>query len=150
MQGKNRGEEVYLARSEKVLSMDKIIIKDLTAHGILGLHDWERENPQDILINLVLFGDFAEAGASDDVEKSVNYQTVAEKVRTHAEKAGRLTVEALATDIAKLCLEDEAVKRVRVRVEKPTVIPFTKSVGVEIERERGDLGLNEPRYGCVS
>jgi dihydroneopterin aldolase len=47
-----------------------------------------------------------------------------------------LTVEALATDLAKICLEDPQVERVRVRVEKPGAVRFTRSVGVEVERSR--------------
>ncbi|OQY33912.1 MAG: dihydroneopterin aldolase [Chloroflexota bacterium] len=116
--------------------MDKVIIKDLLARGIIGVHAWERERPQDILINLVLFGSISKAGETDNVEDSINYQTVAEKTLAHVENAKRLTVEALATDIAKLCLENGAVKKVCVRVEKPSVVPFTTSVGVEIERTR--------------
>lgn len=119
--------------------MDKIIIKNLLARGILGIHAWEREKPQDILINLILFADISKAGETDTVEDSVNYQTMAEKTLAHAEKAKRLTVEALATDIAKLCLKNKAVKKVCVSVEKPSAIPFAKSVGVEIEREQGDF-----------
>ena len=119
--------------------MDKIIIKDLLVRGIIGVHDWEREELQDILINLVLFGDISKAGETDDIKDSINYQIVAEKVRSHAETAKSFTVEALASDIARLCLENKAVIKVRVRVEKPNVIPFTKSVGVEIERIRDDF-----------
>ena len=37
--------------------MDKIIIKDLIARGIIGINDWERENIQDILNNLTIFAD---------------------------------------------------------------------------------------------
>ena len=33
---------------------DKILVKDLLLRGIIGLNDWERENRQDILINLIL------------------------------------------------------------------------------------------------
>lgn len=119
--------------------MDKVIIKDLLARGIIGVHNWEREKPQDILINLVLFGDLSKAGETDDIEDSINYQTVAEKTLALAENAKRLTVEALAADIAKLCLKYGAVKRVRVQVEKPGAVPFSQSVGVEIERTREDF-----------
>ncbi len=34
--------------------MDKVIIKDLLARGIIGINEWERENAQDILINIVV------------------------------------------------------------------------------------------------
>ena len=54
----------------------------------------------------------------------------------HAESANRETVEALANDLAKLCLEENGVQKVIVRVEKPGAVRFAESVGVEIERSR--------------
>ncbi len=116
--------------------MDKIIIKDLTARGIIGVEDWERQKPQEILINLVLFADLRKAGESDDLNDSVNYRTVSKKALAHAESAQRFTVEALAADLAQLCLAEPGVQKVRVRVEKPGAVRFSKSVGVEIERTR--------------
>jgi FolB domain-containing protein len=118
--------------------MDQVFIVDLVARGIIGLNDWEREKPQEMLINIVLFTDLRKAGESDDVHDSVDYRAVAKKVLAHAETAQRLTVEALASDLAKLCLEEARVEKVRVRVEKPGAVRFSKSVGVEIEREKKD------------
>jgi FolB domain-containing protein len=114
--------------------MDKVIIKDLVARGIIGLNDWEREKPQEMIINIVIFTDIRQAAETDDIQYSVNYRTIAKKAQAHAETAARLTVEALAEDIAKLCLEDPNAKKVQVRVEKPGAVRFSKSVGVEIER----------------
>ena len=116
--------------------MDQVIIKNLLVRGIIGINDWERVNIQDILINIILFADLRRAGESDDIADCVNYRTVAKKVQAHAENARRLTVEALAADIARLCLEDPLVQKVRVRVEKPGAVRFSNSVGVEIERSR--------------
>jgi FolB domain-containing protein len=116
--------------------MDQVIIKDLIVRGIIGVNDWEREKPQEILINIVLFADLSKTGESDDIEDSVNYRTISKNVQAHAESAKRLTVEALATDLAKICLAEPGVMKVRVRVEKPGAVRFTQSVGVEIERSR--------------
>ncbi len=116
--------------------MDKVIIRNLRARGIIGINPWEREKPQEILINLVLFTDNRAAEASDDIADCVNYRTVAKKVLAHAETAARYTVEALAGDLARLCLEEPGVVRVQVRVEKPGAVRFADSVGVEIERSR--------------
>lgn len=116
--------------------MDQVLIKDLVAHGIIGIHEWERQEPQEILINLVLYTDLHEAGESDRISDCVDYQAVAQKVHTHAQNAKRYTVEALATDLARICLEFPGVQKVRVRVEKPGAVDFSRSVGVEIERGR--------------
>jgi dihydroneopterin aldolase len=59
-------------------------------------------------------------------------------LQAHTETAARLTVEALANDLAKICLDLPLVKKVIVRVEKPGAVRFAKSVGVEIERKRDD------------
>jgi FolB domain-containing protein len=116
--------------------MDQIIIRDLVARGIVGINDWEREKPQEIVINIVLYADLSQAGQTDDLNQSVNYRTIAKKAQEQAENAGRFTVEALAEDIARLCLEEPRVEKVRVRVEKPHAVRFAQSVGVEIERSR--------------
>jgi FolB domain-containing protein len=116
--------------------MDQIIIKNLLCRGIIGINPDEREKKQDILLNLTLFADLQKSGASDDIADCVNYRTIAKKAQTHAETAERYTVEALAADLAGLCLAEPGVQKVRVRVEKPGAVRFTESVGVEIERER--------------
>ncbi len=116
--------------------MDQVIIKDLLVRGIIGVNDWEREKPQEILINVVLFADLRKVGESDDIDDSVNYRTISKKILEHAESAERLTVEALAADLAEICLAEPGVLKARVRVEKPGAVRFAKSVGVEIERSR--------------
>ena len=121
--------------------MDQVIIRDLSARGIIGLNDWEREKPQEMLINLTLFADLRAAGQSDEIADSVNYRTVAKKVLAHAESAGRLTVEALAADIARICLAESGVLKARVRVEKPGAVRFSRSVGVEIERDAREFEM---------
>lgn len=118
--------------------MDQIFIKDLIARGIIGVNDPEREKPQEILINITLFVDVNRAGETDKIEDTVNYRTLAKKALAHAESAKRFTVEALAADIAKICLEDKKVQKVCVRVEKPGAVRFSRSVGVEIERNRAE------------
>lgn len=116
--------------------MDHIIINDLLARGHIGVTELEREHPQDILINLVLSVDLVPAGLSDHLDDTVSYSVIARQVLALVDKSTRKTVEAMATDIAALCLEHQRVQAVKVRVEKPGAVRFTRSVGVEIERSR--------------
>lgn len=118
---------------------DRVIISDLLIRGILGVNPWERHTPRDILVNLELVTDVSAVGASDDIADGVNYRTVAKRVIALVESSSRLTVEALASDVARACLEDPLISRVRVRVDKPGAIRFSRTVGVEIERSRDDL-----------
>ncbi len=120
--------------------MDKIIIKDLLLRGILGINPDERVNKQDILINVVMFADIQKAAASNNIEDAVNYKTTTKRIIEHVEASSDLLVETLVTDIANLILTDnQMVQKVQVRVEKPGALRFASSVGIEIERSRGDL-----------
>jgi FolB domain-containing protein len=116
--------------------MDKIFITDLLIRGVIGITEKEREQPQDILINIKINTDISIAAKNDDVDESVNYRTVAKKILAHVESIKRYTVEALAEDIAKLCLDEPHAQSVVVKVEKPGAVRFSKSVGVEIERTK--------------
>jgi FolB domain-containing protein len=124
-------------RTVRTAEVGKVFISDLVVRGIIGVNDSERESPQEIVINLGLFTDLRRAGASDDIADCIDYQVVADKVMAHAQSAGRFTVEALAADIARIGLGEPGVERVLVRVEKPGAVRSCRSVGVEIERERG-------------
>lgn len=118
--------------------MDKVIIKDLLARGIIGVNDWERNRPQNILINITIFTDTRRAAQTDSLDDCINYSTMSKKLLAHAESVNRLTVEALANDLAGICLKEDGVQKVIVRVEKPGAVRFAESVGVEIERSRDE------------
>ena len=119
--------------------MDQIFLTNLSARGIIGVYDWEREEPQEIQLNVTLFTDLRKAGRTDDYTDSIDYHALANRLLAHIAAARPLTVEALAADLARLCLEDPRVERVRLRVEKPGAVHFAQSAGVEIERTRQDL-----------
>jgi FolB domain-containing protein len=116
---------------------DRILIKDLHLRGILGIHDWEREKRQDILINIEMEADCRPAGASDDFRDAVDYRAVSKRTIALVEGSAFFLVEKLAEEIAMICLEDPRVTLARVRVEKPGAVRFSRSVGVEVVRRRG-------------
>jgi FolB domain-containing protein len=118
---------------------DVILVEDLLLRGILGLNDWEREKPQDILVNLRIYTDVRAAGRSDDVDHTVNYRTITKAIIELVETSSFYLVEALATAIAKLVLAEQGVREVTVRVEKPGALRFARSVGVEVTRRREDF-----------
>jgi FolB domain-containing protein len=119
---------------------DKVIIENLRVRGILGIHDWERTAPREIVINATMFTDTWSAAQSDDIADCVNYSEMAKRLRAHAESAARMTVEGLANDLAEICLQEPRVVKVILRVDKPGAVPEADSVAVEIERTRNIAG----------
>ena len=117
---------------------DRILVKDLLLRCIIGIHDWEREKKQDVLVNIELEADCGPAGRSDDFNDAVDYRALTKRVISLIETSGFYLVEKMAEEIAILCLEDPRVEVARVRVEKPGALRFARSVGVEVERRQGN------------
>lgn len=116
--------------------LDKIVIKDLLIRGILGINPDERENQQDLLLNITLWADIRAAAESDLIEDAVNYRSLTKRVIQHVKGSADYLVEKLVTDLAELILEEFPVERVVLRLEKPGALRFAKSVGIEIDRCR--------------
>jgi dihydroneopterin aldolase/D-erythro-7,8-dihydroneopterin triphosphate epimerase len=118
---------------------DTIEICDLHVRCIIGINPDERVNRQDVFINVSLETDTRKAATSDDIEDAVNYRTLCKDLIELAEGSQFLLVERLAAELANVCLQDERVSRVKVRVDKPGALRFADSVAVTIERAREDL-----------
>ena len=121
------------------MTRDCIEIRGLQVRAILGINEWERKERQDILISAWLYGDTRKPGASDRIEDALNYRDVAKQILTLGESSSFFLVERLAEEIARLCIREFGVPKVKVKVEKPDAIRHSKSVGVTIERERADF-----------
>ncbi|CAG8584448.1 3735_t:CDS:1 [Funneliformis caledonium] len=117
---------------------DKIIIKDLEVHNIIGVDSWERVKKQPIIINLTIYANISQAGNTDHLQYSINYGTVTKVVTKFSEESSFKSIEALADAIAKLCITEFDTTRVNIRLEKPKALLHAKCAGVEITRTKDD------------
>jgi FolB domain-containing protein len=120
--------------------MDRIFIRDLLVRGIVGINPDERENLQDVRVNVTMWADTRPAAASDDIEDAVNYRTVSKAIIAHIQGGEPYLVERLVAEIARVCVEaDDRVAEVEVTVEKPGALRFADSVGITIHRTREEV-----------
>ncbi|HUX20797.1 MAG TPA: dihydroneopterin aldolase [Spirochaetia bacterium] len=115
-------------------TLDRIHITGLLLRCIVGINPDERENKQDVVIDITLFADLSKAGASDNIDDTVNYRTIKNRVVALVESSSFFLVEKLAEEIARECLVNPMVEAVKVSVEKPGALRFARSVGVELLR----------------
>ena len=114
--------------------MDKIFLDELKIDTIIGIWDWERKIHQTVIIDLEMSADIAKAAATDEVEDTLNYKSVAKRVQEFVGDSSFQLVETLAERIAGIIRDEFDVAWVRVRVHKPGAIRGSKDVGVDIER----------------
>ncbi|KAJ3153240.1 trifunctional dihydropteroate synthetase [Geranomyces variabilis] len=132
------------APTRDVPGEDKIFIDDLTLSTIIGVNPWEREERQRVVITIIIHLKFDPTLLVEDhVPKVHNYRTITRSVSKYVESTDYKTVEALATSIAKLLIQQCHVPKVTVRVEKPSAIVFAAAAGVEITRDREYFDLEE-------
>ena len=89
--------------------MDKIVIRDLLLHGIIGINEDERVNKQDILINLTLFSDIRKAAASDNISDAVNYRTITKRIIKHIEESSDFLLEKLVSSFALMLTNENSL-----------------------------------------
>jgi len=116
--------------------MDKIFLNELKVDTIIGIWDWERKIRQTVVIDLEMSADIAGAAATDNVEDTLNYKSVAKRIQSFVSESSFQLVETLAERIAGIVRDEFDVQWVRVRVNKPGAIRGSKDVGILIERGR--------------
>lgn len=116
--------------------MDIISINRLDICCIIGCNPPERVNRQHIFVTVNLHCDCHAAGISDDLNDTVDYYALSQRIATLAEEGQFRLIEALAESICAHCLSIERVKAVDVIVEKPNAIKNAASASVSITREK--------------
>jgi dihydroneopterin aldolase len=120
-----------------------VFLRDLVLAASIGVHPHEHQGPQRIRINVDLgvLDDGAQQLSRvpvgrDQLSRVVDYEALANRVRSIVAGGHVRLVETLAERIAEACLEDGRVELARIRVEKLDVFADAASAGVEVERRR--------------
>ncbi len=100
--------------------------------GIVGINPSERTEKQSIIVNAEIEFDGTRAAATDQIEDTIDYRTVSNKIAELVETSEFFLIETLATRILGLVLDTPKVQRARVELDKPFAIRFAESTSVEV------------------
>lgn len=120
--------------------MDKIYFNGMSFYGYHGVFAAEAELGQRFYVDLELSLDLSRAGASDDLNDTVNYADIFTCVQQLVEKERFHLVEALTSRIAEKLLGQFPLAEVKVKVTKPNppINGHYDSVAIEMVRKRED------------
>jgi len=115
---------------DKVMS-DKITISRLQVPVYLGVPDEEREFAQSIEITLDLYPERSLFGTHDDIEQTVNYYEVSQRVIALVQERPRKLIELLNEEVLQMLLREFPLERVSITTYK-YILPNTEHVAVSM------------------
>ncbi|MEY4324991.1 MAG: hypothetical protein RIS24_1162 [Verrucomicrobiota bacterium] len=115
--------------------MDIITLQDLEVFYHIGVPEEERVHPQRLLICVEMETDIALAAAGDDLNHTINYYAVSQRLLSLGKGRSWKLLETLAVHIAEMVLRDFGPRRVHVEIKK-FIIPEARHVSVRISRPR--------------
>lgn len=120
--------------------MDRILIDDLRVLTVIGALPHEREAAQPLRIDLEIGLDLRDAGRSDELDDTVHYGLVAERITDLAADVKHILLERFAADVADLVLGFDRVEQVDVTVTKlrPPIPTAVGTTGVRLLRTRAE------------
>jgi len=116
--------------------VDKVYIRQLHIEAVIGVHDWERELRQSLLLDLELGTDIRPAAAGDDLGQALDYAAISQRLVEWVSNSRFQLIETLAEGCAQLVLTEFNVPWLRLRLAKPGAVAEAAEVGVLIERGR--------------
>ena len=124
--------------SKNVVNEDRITLTGLRVQANHGVFDFERENGQEFIVDVVAWLDLSAASSADDLARTVHYGELAEEVTAAVATSPVDLIETVAERVANVVLAHEAVTRTEVTIHKPQApisVPFG-DVSVTIVRRR--------------
>lgn len=115
-----------------------IRIKNLRLRTIVGVFDWERQTPQDVVINIQLECDGRPAAQSDDLADAVDYKAIKRRVIEVVEASRCQLLERLASQVLDAVMSDPKVANATVEIDKPGALRFCDSVSVSCNARRNE------------
>ncbi|TCD54051.1 2-amino-4-hydroxy-6-hydroxymethyldihydropteridine diphosphokinase [Alloscardovia theropitheci] len=120
--------------------MDYITLTGISALGTHGVLDFEHKEPQQFVVDAVLYVDLSDASRSDDLADTVSYAQIADRIVSIIQGEHCDLIERLAQRIADSILLSWRVKKTIVTVHKPhaPIDHDFADVSVTIERMQSD------------
>lgn len=116
--------------------MAKIQITNLRLRTIIGANDWERDNKQDIVINITIEFDAEKASKSDNLNDTIDYKTLSKAIIEEVEGSSYFLLEALCRSLLDIIMKEKTIEKAVVKIDKPFALRFADSVSVELEEDR--------------
>ena len=117
--------------------MDFIFIDDMRVEAHVGIFEREKAAAQTLEISLT-FGVPDAAAQNDDIEQTIRYDAVIDRIRAELATRHFNLLETLGEYVIGLLLNEFGAPWVKISIAKMGIMKGVRRVGVQIERSRAD------------
>lgn len=114
--------------------MNILFIRELKIETIIGVYEWEKRVKQALIFDVEVAADLSKAIETDDLQYTLDYKVMADRLTEYAENNHFNLVEALAESCAQILMQEFGARWLRLRIAKPGPLDNARDVGVVIER----------------
>jgi len=117
---------------------DYLSIRDLSVSAVIGVHDWEREIEQTLIVSVDMVpttADVRTPAATDDLADALDYSAVATTIAAVVREGKFQLIETAAERVAERLLADFPVAWLRLELRKP-ITNDAYTAAITIERTR--------------
>jgi dihydroneopterin aldolase len=115
---------------------DYVSVRDLAVQTVIGVHEWERDVEQTLLVSVDMASDVTTAAATDDLADALDYSAVAEIIGVVLREGKFRLIETAAERVAGRLLAEFPLAWLRLELRKPIAAGgYTAVITLERTRE---------------
>lgn len=111
----------------------RLFLRDYEVRMNIGVHDFEKQGEQRVLINVDLYVPLAlSTPRHDELDEVVDYDFIRRSIGARIARGHVHLQETLCDDVLAMMMAHPKVRAARVSTEKPDVYPDCDAVGCEV------------------
>ena len=120
--------------------MTIIRVKDLSLRTLIGFKPHEKKHKQDVIIQIELEVDTSAVEHNDDYQSKdfYDYRSMTKSIIKLVEESQYDLLETLTSRVLEKIMSNRLVNKAKVEIEKPNALRYSRTVSVEMSKERKD------------
>lgn len=127
---------------------DLVFVRELYVKALTGVDAWQRPQPQPVSISIWLQTSVAQAGTTDHLVYSLNYDVISRKITRMVEGGKFKSLEEIADNVGNEVLKDSAIGQwCKIHVKKPRALLRAGAAEIIVTRKKKPLSSSNSISG---
>ncbi len=112
--------------------MKTINIKNLEINTTIGVYEFEKKIKQRVYLSMTLCYDFSKAMSSDDLNDTLDYDKLSQKLKLVLESNNYELIERMLGEVQKILINNYQLTKYKIEISKPSALSDAENVSVSL------------------